>query len=292
MGCKLNKRNWEQETLLHLAAELKLVDVVVLLLFSGVDPNILSGDRKGVPAPYQFPSNLGGTGGRPSRPQTAMGFRTYDGGKSGVINPFYVKQERKAAIHLAAERENGITTLKTLIKHQADVNIRTSNNRTALQLALEAGKLTNQNLSILLKAGADPNAILESHQTILRLVAPRGLEETINILLAAGASTLVQDVFRQTPGELAARYGHKSIAGRLGYPTREPKRDDLQYVIPGSFPIDSMSKSVELTPIPVLILVDDFDSGETSTEKKEMKENAGFLGLVKSEWSKLRGPPP
>jgi hypothetical protein len=50
-----------------------------------------------------------------------------------------------------------------------------------------------------------------------------GLEKTINILLAAGASTLVQDVFRQIPGEPAARYGHKSIAGRLGYPTREPK---------------------------------------------------------------------
>ena len=104
MGYKLNKRNWKQETLLHLAAELGLADVVVLLLFSGVNPNILSGDRKGVPAPYPFPSKPGGTGSRPSRPQTAMGFRTYGGGKSGVINPFYVKQERKAAIHLARSR--------------------------------------------------------------------------------------------------------------------------------------------------------------------------------------------
>jgi hypothetical protein len=56
--------------------------------------------------------------------------------------------------------------------------------------------------------------------------------------------------------------------------------------------IDGMSKSGELTPIHGLIRMDDFDSGETSTETEEMKENAGSLCLVRSEWSKLRGPPP
>jgi hypothetical protein len=100
------------------------------------------------------------------RPQTAMGFRTYYGGKSAVFRPFYLKQEAKAAIHLAAERESGVATLETLISHRVDVNIKTSNNHTTLQLALEAGKSTNQILSILLQARADPNAFLKSRQTI------------------------------------------------------------------------------------------------------------------------------
>jgi hypothetical protein len=37
-----------------------------------------------------------------------------------------------------------------------------------------------------------------------------------------------------------------------------------------------------------MIIVEDLDSGNPSSDKPEMKEKVRFLGLVKREWSKLK----
>lgn len=251
LGYKLDMRTYERETLLHLAAKLGQAESVDALLSCGVNPNILSGqggvssDRNPSHAdPALHYVHLRGETALERRPQTAMGLRTYHGGKSAIFSPFYLKQEGKAAIHLAAERETGIATLETLISHHVDVNIRTSNNHTTLQLALEAGKSMNQILPLLLQAGADPNAILESRQTILHLVAAMGLDEAIKILLASGANPSIRDAHDQTPGQLAARYGHIGTAELLGFvePSRGPSSYGLQAP---KFGIDRRSKSAE-----------------------------------------------
>ncbi|KAH6680268.1 hypothetical protein B0J14DRAFT_648647 [Halenospora varia] len=307
----LNIYTYEQETLLHLASKLGRVWVIDILLSCGVDPNLLSGQHKApmpihdnfIPSqpitpslrPETFIADTESSGMR--RPQTAMGFRTYYGGKSGVYSPFYLNQENKAAIHLATERENYMAVVQVLIKHGANVNIRTSNKITTLQLALEAKKSKNEMFSILLEAGADPNARLDQQQTVLHLVAAMGSDETVKILLAGGADQTIKDAFGQTPGQLALRYGHRSTAKLLGVVevpqiprkpvgsnlrppqaghTRRVKSDgNVQFVGPnGSYP-DNIPQ----------IQVDDMTS---KVQQKRPQINPFRRGLVKSEWSKLR----
>ncbi|RFU26917.1 hypothetical protein B7463_g9416, partial [Scytalidium lignicola] len=302
LGLSLNIYTFEQETLLHLAAKLGHAEVVDVLLSCGVNPNLLSGSGTKTPLPFPtiFPlpqSNPLEHSAKSSplsppiaaRPQTALGFRTYYGGKSGVYSPFYVNQEAKAAIHLAAERENCISTLETLIRHGANVNIRTSNSNTTLQLALEAGKSTNQIFSILLKAGTKPNDRLDQGQTILHLVAAMGLDEMVRILLASGADELIKDAFGQTPGELALRYGHTGTAKLLGVvaPPSQPLTGNLQP------PRQGNARRVKSNGDVPAIMVDDSSTqlGEVvyvQNYKKEAAHRLSFKRSVMAEWSKLK----
>ena len=141
-----------------------------------------------------------------------MGHRTYNGGMSAVYSPFFLIKQGKAPIHLAAEREDGIACVATLIAHQADVNLRTSGNVTTLQLALEAGTSRKQMVSMLLDAGAEPNAVLDQHGTILHPVAAMGLVDILDLLLKAGGDTSVRNAFGQTALDVALRYKHTQTA--------------------------------------------------------------------------------
>ncbi|KAI9644170.1 hypothetical protein NHQ30_007523 [Ciborinia camelliae] len=142
-----------QEMLLYLAADLDFVEVVNVLLSNGMNPDFLGYDtidEFSPPEPKRFVDPM------VERPQTRLGFRTKHEGRSGVFSPFPLKREGKAAIRLAIECES-IAMIESLIKHGADVNIRTSNQTTPLALALGVGNSMGQIIQILLRARARPN---------------------------------------------------------------------------------------------------------------------------------------
>ena len=208
LGVSLNKPDSEGEYLVHLAAKVGDAAVLKTLLSCGADPNRLTEEQAPVQQTVLVERN-------PNRPLTAMGFRSYLGGKAEISSPFRTKRESKAPVHLCAERQSGIPCLRVLIEHGCDVNKRTTTGTTPLQLALEAGSSRPQTMALLLQAGADIEARLEGKQTALHLAAVMGLEDAVRLLLDYGAHPRVYDSFGRTPGDLAVRYNHIAISGIL-----------------------------------------------------------------------------
>jgi hypothetical protein len=146
-----------------------------------------------------------------------MGFHVTRDGRRQIQSPFHYKGEKETVIHVAMNNKQGAECVSALIEFGADVNTRTSNNVTPLQHCLEYGnlKIMFEVFSILLKAGADTNALLESGRTIVHVVAAMGHRELIRQLLDIGTDCSTKDLFQQTPLELAIRYGHIETAELL-----------------------------------------------------------------------------
>lgn len=296
--------NYEGDSLLHLAAKLGYAEVLEALLQLGMNPN-----KQNWAAQTKQPSHseniLEGwsTDPIPIRPQTSMGYRTYYGGKSGVFSPFHANSEAKYPIHLAAERESGVACVEVLIRYGADVNIRTSDQTTTLQLALESRRSKHQMFSILLKAGARPNDTLDKGQTILHLVAAMGLSNIVELLLAHGADKTVVDDFGHTPADMALRYGHAETAKMLGHygpgschlQLPSGTGDDAGRLRP---PNPMRERRVRSTgDLPIAIVIHEPEAtplgGNPSTSnqgksRRGISPKASFSALVKQEWSRMK----
>jgi ankyrin repeat protein len=169
-----------------------------------------------------------------------------------VINRLLIEEEvdlecrvedGRRAIHMAAE--NGQEeAVKLLLNQRVDINRKTIDGRTPLQLAMESGNETvarllikagadiNANLvhgetalslamvnkwyslaNFLLQNGADPNGRLGDGRTPLHVAATVGSDsDMLQLLLEAGARSILDDEDELTPLHLAAYHGHAEAA--------------------------------------------------------------------------------
>ncbi|KAM0428831.1 hypothetical protein ACHAPT_006631 [Fusarium lateritium] len=237
-------------TALSLAAELGKADVIQQLLVCGANPNQTY--KEMVEDDIFHPAARGGGAEVAFRDTqfrisgTSLGFHVYRDGHREIQSPFACEGERKPVIHVAMNNKHGVECVRALIEFGADVNMRTSSNATPLQGCLEYGnlKIMFEVFHMLLKAGANTSALLESGRTIAHIVAAMGHCELIRQLLDIGADCSSRDIFQQTPLELAIRYGHAEIAELLEskYGPPEPRNmsndpseeQDLLSPLPGS----------------------------------------------------------
>eukprot|EP01102_Stenamoeba_stenopodia_P020670 TRINITY_DN814_c0_g1_i1.p1 TRINITY_DN814_c0_g1~~TRINITY_DN814_c0_g1_i1.p1 ORF type:complete len:677 (-),score=87.73 TRINITY_DN814_c0_g1_i1:428-2371(-) len=158
-------------------------------------------------------------------------------------------------LHLAA-LEAKIDVVKLLLTHKADVHVRDKNNWTPLHCsAAGSGERSLQHLEVcelLLRAGAQPNAITETNTSVMHYLvrypyspklmevlellkekgadvdvveqmgdcplhqaAFRGCKETCTFLIAAGAAVTALNQNGETPLHLAVRGGRKDIVELL-----------------------------------------------------------------------------
>lgn len=203
-------------TALSLAAEIGRANMVRELLIWGANPNQTC---QPMTEPYAEPLPVPkfSSSAETRRAATSMGFHVTRDGRREIQSPFYYKGERMTVLHLAMNNEHGAECVSALIESGANVNTRTSNNVTPLEHCLEYGnlKIMFEVFSVLLKAGADSNALLGSGRTIAHVVAAMGHHELIGQLLDAGTNCSSKDIFQQTPLELAIRYGHARTAELL-----------------------------------------------------------------------------
>ncbi|KAJ4256957.1 hypothetical protein NW757_003585 [Fusarium falciforme] len=220
-------------TALSLAAELGKASLIRELLVCGANPNqICQISDKSCTAAEEDSEPTVQSNNR--RPQTSLGFHVSRNGRREIQSPFHYKEEKKPVLYVAMSNENAATCVGALCEFGANVNTRTSSNTTALQNCLEYGNLRVmfQVFGILLKAGADASALLESERTIAHVVAAMGHCELIRQLLDIGTDCSSRDVFQQSPLELAIRYGHTETAELL-----ESKTNRSQFFVKslGSF---------------------------------------------------------
>ena len=110
---------------------------------------------------------------------------------------------RRTALHLAAL--SGVSTnIEVLLEAGADVNAKTKDGRTALQLSIVTG--TSDNLII--KAGADINVSDEDGSTPLHWAAKTAFGTSANLqaLIAAGVNEKAKD----NRGKTACYYAQKN----------------------------------------------------------------------------------
>ncbi|KAK7418265.1 hypothetical protein QQX98_004050 [Neonectria punicea] len=223
------------KTALWVAAKLGKPRMIRELLICGADPNQINQDtteketRTFIPGTWKFYHKADEAGEADEdeeashadiyhrRSTTSMGFHVQQGNTREIQSPFYYKNERKSVIHAAMHTANAAECVKTLIDFGADVNSRTSQNVTSLQHCLEYGNLESMFgvFSILLKAGAEADAVLQSGRTIIHVVAAMGHWELIRQLLDIGADCSLRDDLQQSPLDLARRYGHRKTVELL-----------------------------------------------------------------------------
>ncbi|KAG2025703.1 hypothetical protein GB937_002424 [Aspergillus fischeri] len=100
--------------------------------------------------------------------------------------------------------------INLLLSHEADINARSvsASAETALHLAVLAITPSTSLVSLLLKLGADIDAMTKEGKTALHLAAERGRESIFRVLLDAGADTSLE-----APDSAKAVNGHGSAAG-------------------------------------------------------------------------------
>ncbi|KAM0550838.1 hypothetical protein ACHAPJ_008701 [Fusarium lateritium] len=195
------------QTGLSVATKLGNAEMIWELLVWGANADQIYQDRG-----YEQPRPQGH-----HRAATSMGYHVTQDDQRKVQSPFHYKGEKMPVIHVAMNNEKGAECVKVLTEFGADVNARTSNNVTPLQHCLEYGnlKIMFEVFGILLKAGADTSALLETGRTIAHVVAAMGHYELIRQLLDNGADCSSRDLFQQSPLQLAIRYGHRKAADLL-----------------------------------------------------------------------------
>jgi ankyrin repeat protein len=72
-----------------------------------------------------------------------------------------------------------------------------------------------ENVRMLLKAGADPNAENVYRETPLTFAAATGELASVKMLLQAGADPSITTAGGETPAQVASRFGHADIAALI-----------------------------------------------------------------------------
>jgi len=121
--------------------------------------------------------------------------------------------DRKQAVHIAAENRASTETLAILLQGQADPNARTLADRTPLHFAaIEGVASTTQ---VLLAAGADVNAMNSCGAIPLHWAAKTGKRDVCELLVAAKSDLTVMDNLGRTPAEMAADNLQTSVRDML-----------------------------------------------------------------------------
>lgn len=202
-------RTRQGETVLHVAARCQRASLIDLLIRYGAYPDALSTNakeayrEKGTAEPATFEVLVHPFGDSPPRLQSSLGFRQATGGVLSVID-----EDSEAALHLTA-RTGDMECLQTLLRHNADVNVRTTLGSTALHLAVL--KRRKAIVEELLRSGANPDEKLTYGRTPLHFAAALGQMDIVPLLLHHGADPNLRDVSMSTAHDLAARFGHTTL---------------------------------------------------------------------------------
>ncbi|XP_053687301.1 uncharacterized protein LOC128736832 [Sabethes cyaneus] len=147
-------------------------------------------------------------------------------GKNAKVNR--MGSNRKTALHYAAEKGHLKIVQKLLTKevadktalvllsryfdvanllreHQVDVNVRSSENQTALHYAASRGHVDS--IRNLVAAGANINTTDEDGQTALMILLDKGFLDAANYLMMENVDVKVADSHGQTPLHFAAKKG-------------------------------------------------------------------------------------
>jgi uncharacterized protein len=118
------------------------------------------------------------------------------------------------ALHWASQW-NDVQSARQLIRAGGEVNVANRTNATPLQLAAVNGSADM--LSILLEAGANPNATVTFTQdTPLMLAAKTGIPDAVEVLIDHGADVNAMETWgRTTPLMWAVAEGHTEVAALL-----------------------------------------------------------------------------
>ena len=114
------------------------------------------------------------------------------------------------AAHFDATR-----TAALLLRHGADVHARAEGAMTVQALHAAAASPTGACLPLLIAAGADLDAGQRGGFTALHELAHRGLDDHVELLLAAGADPTRRTDDGRTPADVAEAAGHTALAARL-----------------------------------------------------------------------------
>lgn len=118
------------------------------------------------------------------------------------------------ALHYAALNDKTAVAEK-LIEEGADVNARGLDGITPLHLAVAGA--SDRMIEALLKAKADPNAVMDTpeRQNALMAAARKGNAQAVALLLEAGADPTLADAFNKTAAAIAQEYNFPGISCTL-----------------------------------------------------------------------------
>ncbi|XP_020552046.1 ankyrin-1 isoform X1 [Sesamum indicum] len=120
-------------------------------------------------------------------------------------------------------------SVKVLLEHNADPNVKTEDDITPLLSAVAAGSLAC--LELLIKAGATVN-VTAGGATPLHIAADGGSPEIINCLLQAGADPNATDEDGFKPIQVAAARGNR-VAVEILFPVTSPHADIPEWSVHG-----------------------------------------------------------
>jgi ankyrin repeat protein len=190
---------------LHFAAELGFPEALNELLSLGISPNEISKRKTKYTRIYSR-----------SGADSCLGFRHIDEtGRHRVYSPFFSSTEQRTPLHVLIAKASSpkhIECLKILLQYPVDVNIKTENGETPLQMSLNLGSVSLAIFRALLEAGAAADDSLGHERTIAHISASMGLTEHVKTLLSAGVHCSRLDSFNQTPFDLALRNNHHETA--------------------------------------------------------------------------------
>jgi uncharacterized protein len=116
-------------------------------------------------------------------------------------------------LFFAASR-GGPSQVRAALRHGWQVNGRDGDgNGPALVVAAASGRAAN--VRVLLRAGADVNAVNQHGNTALILAASHGRSDIVDVLLAAGARPGITNRSGERAADAARREGHLALASLL-----------------------------------------------------------------------------
>ena len=151
-------------------------------------------------------------------------------------------------LHLAAVH-GGPAQIRVLVDHGADLDAPDTKGHTALHLAAETWKDSQENIMALVDAGAGVEARDESGETPLHLAASRGTLAKINALLDAEADVNARDTDGETPLHKAnRRHAPANILALLKAGADVSARDEL-----GNTPLHAAARAENASGIKALL---------------------------------------
>jgi ankyrin repeat protein len=144
--------------------------------------------------------------------------------------------EGNTALHIAVQKNN-LDCLKFLVKHGANVNEVNKKRQSSLHLVFVlsyfSSKSCEEQLQVLLEAGADINAKDEDnntalHAAVISKLTDEEIEKSCRILIATGADLSAKNDKLDTPLHLAAKYCNSAIVKcllELGANVKEENTD-------------------------------------------------------------------
>ena len=137
----------------------------------------------------------------------------WDNDLSAVKTALEAGRRDDLAFDLAVSR-NQVEMVEAFLKHGADPNFSTTPDSTPLGVAAFSG--SNEIVDLLLKAGADLQAVDSGGQTVLSTACMSpGNNKTVALLLAAGANPKKADNSGATPLHFCAMFGDAEILNTL-----------------------------------------------------------------------------